>query len=159
MKRLLPVLFLAVGCSTSQIQQEARTATLSGTVLERRANTKTYESWNSPGDPYYVLDTGEVTEKYRDGTNTWQETRRQVVTLRPSDTVTMADMRNLLNKQVMATGHFTEGKPYVPTNHAEQYPMEPEIITKPDATLKLGKMRPAKHGRGFVVEQITEENK
>ena len=37
--------------------------------------------------------------------------------------------------------------------------MEPEIITKPDGMLELGKMRPANHGRGFIVEQITEENK
>jgi len=100
---------------------------------------------------------GEMTVRHSDGTNTWQKTRKRQVTLRPSDVVTTEDLRKFKNKQVVITARYTDGKPYEPSPHGEAYPIEPEIITAPDGSFKLGRMRPAKHGTGFVVHSIKEQ--
>ena len=132
----------------------AKTGTLEGVVIEKHANVKSYEAWNSPSDPYYVLDIGDVTETYKDGEKTWQETRKRHVTLRPSPTVSTADLAALKGKQVTLRGHHTEGEPYKPTDHAEQIPMEPVLKTKPDSDPEIVGSRPANRGAGFVVEAI-----
>ncbi|MEI6809294.1 MAG: hypothetical protein WCN95_11290, partial [bacterium] len=93
------------------------TNTVVGVVIEKRANVKSFESWNSPSDPYYVLDMGNVTETYVDGTNKWQATRKQHVTLRPSDGVPTEKLSSLRGKQVQLRGRYVEGEPYKPADH------------------------------------------
>ncbi len=155
---MLLVIVLA-GCTHPPVVLPGATETIQGVVVEKRANVKSYESWNSPSDPYYILDMGNASERYIDGTNTWQQTRNRHVTLRPSEDVTTEELKKLKGKQVVVTGCRTEGKPYKPSNQFEQYPMEPEIITKSDGTPELGPMRPANHGSGFIVKSIKEELK
>ena len=95
---------------------------LQGVVLEKRANTKSYAAWNAPSYVYYVLDLGDV-----------------IVTLRPSQRVSTADLQRLKGKRVSVCGHHVEGKTYQPQK-GELYPMDGA--------------RPAKRGSGFVVTEI-----
>ena len=136
---------------------DTATNTLAGVVIEKRANVRSFESWNSPSDPYYVLDMGDVTETYVDGTNRWQEIRKQHVTLRPSDNVSTEKLSGIRGKQVQLRGRYVEGEPYKPADHAEQVPMEPKIRTTSDGTLDLVGSRPARRGSGFVVEEIVTQ--
>jgi hypothetical protein len=156
-KILILLLLVLAGCAHQPVAQPPIIETLRGIVMEKRANVKSYESWNSPSDPYYVLDMGGVTERYSDGTNTWQETKKRHVTLRPSDLVTTEDLSKFKNKQVVIIGRYTEGKPYKPTHPDESYPIVPQIITAPDGSIKPGPMRPANLGAGFVVQSIREQ--
>ena len=156
MKILILFLVVLAGCTHQPVAQPSTAETLQG-IVEKRANVKSYESWNSPSDPYYVLDMGEVTEQYSDGTNTWQETKKRHVALRPSDVVTTEDLSKFKNKQVVITARYTAGKPYEPLHPGESYPIEPEIVTVPDGSIKLGSMRAANHGTGFVVHSIEEQ--
>ncbi len=157
MKILIPLLVVLAGCTHQPQVQPSRIETLQGVVVEKRANVKSYESWNSPSDPYYVLDMGNVTENYSDGTNAWQETKRRNITLRPSDVVTTENLSTFKNKRVVITAHYTGGKTYEPSRPGEAYPVEPEVITAPDGSITLGPMRPAKHGTGYIVHSIREE--
>jgi len=157
MKILILFLVVIAGCTHQPVAQPSKTETLQGVVVEKRANVKSYEAWNSPSDPYYILDMGEVTEQYSDGTNTWQETKTRHVTLRPSDVVTTENLSRFKNRRVVITAHYTGGKTYEPSHPGEAYPVEPEVITEPDGSIKLGPMRPAKHGTGYIVHSIREE--
>ncbi len=97
---------------------------LRGVVLEKRANTKSYAAWNAPSYVYYVLDLGDV-----------------IVTLRPSQCVSTADIQEFKGKRVSVCGHHVEGNTYQPRK-GEPYPT-------------VGS-RPAKRGSGFVVTEITK---
>jgi hypothetical protein len=157
MNAIAIVFFAAALCVSLQTHAgDTATNTLAGVVIEKRANVKSFESWNSPSDPYYVL-MGDVTELYVDGTNRWQATPKQHVTLRPSDNVSTQKLSGLRGKQVQLRGRYVEGYPYKPTDHAEQVPMEPEIRIKPDGTPDLVGSRPARRGSGFVVEEIMSQ--
>lgn len=157
MKKLIPIICIITGCVYKPALVNQSPETLDGVVIEKRANVKSYESWNAPSDPFYVLDMGNVTEKYTDGTNTWQQTRKQQVTLRPSGEVTTQDLEKLKGKRVILRGKHTEGEPYKPSDPVEQYPVEPVVTTKPDGTPEITDiMRPANRGTGFIVESIVK---
>ncbi|TAN49284.1 MAG: hypothetical protein EPN21_12560 [Methylococcaceae bacterium] len=126
------------------------THTLSGIVIEQRADVKSVEAWNAPSDPYYVLDV----ESNLDGTGNRQESGNSRVTLRPSEQVTTRQLRRLKGERVQLQGHYVEGQPYQPADPAEQMPMEPEVRAKPDGTPEFTGWRPARRGAGFVVEAI-----
>jgi hypothetical protein len=149
----------SIDLKTQNVTHEAAnqsTEILEGIVIEKRANVKSYESWNAPSDPFYILDLGNVTENYTDGTKTWQKTREQHLTLRPSGKVATQDLAKLKGKRVVLSGRHREGEPYKPSGHYEQYPVEPAGTTKPDGTRE---MRPANRGTGFIVDSITEKEK
>ena len=149
----------SIDLKTQKVTPEAAnqsTEILEGIVIEKRANVKSYESWDAPSDPFYILDLGNVTENYTDGTKTWQKTRKLHLTLRPSGKVTTQDLEKLKGKRVVLSGRHTEGKPYKPSGHDEQYPVVPVGTTKPDGTRE---MRPANRGTGFIVDSITEKEK
>ncbi len=84
---------------------------------------KSFAAWNAPSYVYYVLDLGDV-----------------IVTLRPSQRVSTADLQRLKGKRLSVCGHHVEGKTYQPQK-GEPYPMDGA--------------RPAKRGSGFVVTEIT----
>jgi hypothetical protein len=159
MKSIAIVFFAAALCVSVQTHAgDKATNTLVGVVIEKRANVKSVESWNSSNDPYYVLDMGIVAETYVDGTNRWQAPRKQQVSLRPSDRVSTEKLSGLRGKHVQLRGRYVEGEPYKPADHAEQVPMEPEIRTKPDGTPEFVGSRPARRGSGFVVEEIISQS-
>ena len=144
---------------TQKVTPEAAnqsTEILEGIVIEKRANVKSSESWNAPSDPFYILNLGNLTKNYTDGTKTWRETREQHLTLRPSGKVTTQDLAKLKGKRVKVSGRHTEGEPYKPSDQNEQYPVVPAGTTKPDGTRE---MRPANRGTGFIVDSITEKEK
>ena len=135
--KAIPAILLSLimlGCRMTNTAPAERVA---GLVVEKRADTMTYESWNAPSDPYYVLET-------RDG----------AVTLRPSSAVPSAALAALNGKRVLLTGYHTDGEPYQPTQAGEAYPMEPTLgtngLTEPVAP------RPTNRGVGFVVTRILE---
>lgn len=161
MKRVLTIIAAFALAGTAIAEERlgkpaaAKTETLEGVVIEKRANVKSYEAWNSPSDPYYVLDLGDVTETYKSGDKTWQQTRKRHVTLRPSPTVSTIDLAGLKGKRVALRGHHTEGEPHKPTGDAEQFPIEPMLKTKPNGDPEITGWQPANRGTGFVVEAIT----
>ncbi|MBI3986120.1 MAG: hypothetical protein HY343_04335 [Lentisphaerae bacterium] len=114
--------------------------TITGLVVEMRASVKSAASWNAPSDPYYVL-----------------KTDNQSITLRPSETVSRADLAGLTGKRVFLRGRHTEGEPYKPSHPGEQYPMEPEVKIGTNGVPEFVKLRrPINRGSGFVVTKILE---
>jgi hypothetical protein len=113
--------------------------TIGGFVVQKAASTKSYDAWNAPSDPYYVLE---------------QDSRK--TTLRPSASVPTADLAALRGKRVLLKGYPTEGEPYQPANEGEQYPLEPVFNLGTNNAAGPVKMRPANRGRGFVVTRIVE---
>lgn len=152
MKKLLTMTLLATltAIHGQPISAAAATHTLSGIVIEQRADVKTVEAWNAPSDPYYVLDV----EPNLDGTGNRRESGKSRITLRPSAQVTTQQLRRLKGKRVQLRGHYVEGQPYQPTDPAEQMPIEPEVRAKPDGTPEFTGWRPARRGAGFVVEAM-----
>ena len=108
-------------------------------MVQKTASTKSYDAWNAPSDPYYVLE---------------QDSRK--TTLRPSASVPTAELAALRGKRVLLKGYPTEGEPYQPANEGEQYPMEPVFNLGTNNAAGPVKMRPANRGRGFVVTRIVE---
>lgn len=139
MQAIATILFSLVllGCN---LENTRSTETLTGLVTEKRADTKSYEAWNAPSDPYYTL-----------------EQNGRTTTLRPSPSITTDQLASLRNKRVVLEGYHTEGKPYQPTEEIEQYPVEPVLDdAQTRGKLESVKMRPANRGRGFVVTEILE---
>jgi len=135
MIQIIALSLALLGCQATNSPPKER---VTGFVVEKRANTKTYESWNAPSDPYYVL-----------------ETRNGAVTLQPSSSIPVAELATLKGKQVLLKGYHSEGEPYKPTQEGEQYPMEPPALGTNDVNEPVT-MRPANRGVGFVVTRILE---
>ena len=157
MMRLLIVICsvcVLAGCAmTPPSVSHGQMETLQGIVLEKRCNVKSYEAWNAPSDPYYVLDLGDVTETYKSGDKTWEESRKRHITLRPSQEVPTTDLQALKGRRVSLRGYHVAGKTYQPSGN-EAFPMEPEIETAPDDNIEVTGWRPAKQGSGFAVTEI-----
>ena len=106
--------------------------TLKG-VLLRKDWTKSYESWNAGGSEYFVLDVGDVAIKKRSAA--------EGVILRSSQQIPNDAFEKLAGKRVKLVGTFVSGKPYVPADGVEQYPI-------------AGAGGPQSRGSGFVVSAI-----
>jgi hypothetical protein len=119
MKWFVLLALLITGCARTPVSETRTISTMQGVVVEIYKGGK---SWDLPSNPYYALDQGDVTEDYISGTNRWQETRRKTVKLRPSDKVTTELLRSFTNKCVEISGYHSEGTPYKPSGHGEQYP-------------------------------------
>jgi len=139
---------------TSSAVLSTELTNLTGIVLEQRSNTKTFESWNSPSDPYYVLDMGQIVERFVDGTNSWERTRNKRETLRPSESTSTEMLAAFTGKTVIVVGFFTEGTPYHPSGNIEQYPVVPIFTYDDDGNPTVTGSRPENHGSGFIVEEI-----
>lgn len=146
---------LLAGCQRDAPQTQTDLRTLSGVVIERRANVKSYEAWNAPSDPYYVLDLGKVDEEYSKHMRAGFQKDRHQVTLRPSSVVTTEHISKLKNKRVVVTVEYTDGKRYEPKG-GEAWPYEIETTIAPDGS-KEEKTIPAKRGRGYTVHSIQEQ--
>lgn len=155
MKTFLPLII----AMTSSATLSANVETLTGIVMEQRANTKTYESWNAPSDPYYVLNIGPVIDRFVDGTNSWEHTRNKRITLRPSESTSTETLATFTGKTVLVVGYFTEGTPYQPADHAAQHPVEPIIAYDDNGNPTITGSRPANRGSGFIVKEIKVEKK
>lgn len=113
--------------------------TITGFVVEKRANVKSFDAWNAPSDPYYVL-----------------EGKEGNVTLRPSASMPTEKLATLKGKRVLIKGYRTEGEPYKPTDEGAQYPVEPMLNVGTNGDSGPVTMRPANRGRGFVVTRLVE---
>jgi len=118
--------------STRMPAKENQKDTLEGLVL-RKGWTKSYESWNAGGSEYFVLDVGDAAIKERSAI--------EGVILRPSQQTPSDAFAKLTGKRVKVVGTFVSGKPYVPADGEEQYPIA-------DAG------GPQSRGSGFVVSEI-----
>ena len=105
---------------------------LRGKVLRKEAR-KSYEAWNAGGSEYFVLDVGNAPVKERSAA--------EGVILRPSQNISFDVFANYVDKRVQVSGTFVAGKPYVPMDEGEAYPLG-----------KDGK--PPIRGSGFVVSGI-----
>lgn len=111
------------GCARDSSKSETKTtpdvaegqASLSGTVLQKPWS-KSFESWNAGGSEYYVLDVGDAPVK--------QRSAKEGVILRPSDAISMDDLKALVGKNVEVSGVYVEAKPYKPSQPTEQYPVD-----------------------------------
>ena len=139
------VALIVSGCQSNLPDTAKDNKTIHGVVIEKHANTKRYESWNAPSDPYFVLDLGKSDKKHQ-------------ITLRPSRGVTTDDISKFKNKRVVVTAKYTDGERFKPSQEKnEAYPTEPEMIITPDGSIKVGPMRSAKRGRGYIVYSIKEQ--
>ena len=173
MKRVLVMIILVAGCQQDppsaktdletkpEIKTETETKTglktLSGVVIERRANVKSYEAWNAPSDPYYVLDIGKVDEQYSKHMRAGFQKNKHQVTLRPSGVVTTEAISKSKNKRVVITVKYTDGQRYEPKGD-EAWPYEIETTIALDGSKKERPI-PAKRGRGYIVYSIKEQDK
>jgi hypothetical protein len=84
MKRTATMLlgFLLVGCHAGSLPPQE---TITGFVVEKRADTKSFDSWNAPSDPYYVL-----------------ERKEGAITLRPSPSIPTDKLATLRGKRLDA---------------------------------------------------------
>ena len=159
---ILAMLVAVSGCKTTSIESKTSLERLHGVVIEKRANVKSYEAFNAPSDPYYVLEMGKVDEDYLMHMPEVFWKNKHLVTLRPSRTVTTDEISRFKGKQVLVTAEYTDGEWYKPAPPIEGqprkvcYPIEPRTITAPDGSTKE-EMRPAKVGRGYIVHSIKEE--
>lgn len=149
--RTLLTFIIALASSTTF---SAEIETITGIVVEQRANTKTFDSWNSPSDPYYILDMGPIVDRFRDGSNSWERTRNKRVTLRPSASTSTETLATFTGKTIWVVGYFTKGTPYQPASHIEQYPVEPILAFDENDNPTFTDSRPAYHGSGFIVKEI-----
>ncbi len=161
---VLAILLTVSGCSTNPTGAKTVTKTLRGVVIEKRANVKSYEAWNAPSDPYYILDMSTEDEQYMKQMQEAWRVNKHHVTLRPSKVVTSEEISQFKNKRVIITAEYTDGKRYTPkqpieanARPLESYPIEPEITVEPDGSIKEGPMQPAKRGRGYIVHSIKEQ--
>ena len=172
MKRVLAMIILVAGCqqdppsaktdletkpeikTETETETKADLKTLSGVVIERRANVKSYEAWNAPSDPYYVLDIGKVDEQYSKHMRVGFQKDKHQVTLRPSGDVTAVDIGRFKDKRVVIAAEYTDGERYEPKG-GEEWPYEIETVIAPDGS-KEERPIPAKRGRGYIVYSINE---
>lgn len=122
--------------------------TLQGVIREQRADVKSLNSWNAPGDPYYIL---EITEdKGQDAHHPY--------TLRPSEQVSAEDLRKLTSQAVTVTGYYTEGeRPDTPLEKiVEQVPIEPKLEVGPDGNPVSKGWQVMKRGWGLIVLSIAK---
>ena len=149
------LLCLTLGAKAAE-PQDAKTETLKGVIVEKRANVKSFEAWNAPSDPYYVLALDIKTGDKR--------TKRHV-TLRPSKSVSTADLKKHRSLEVSVHGHFVKGKVYKPSGvesfpiEIDSFPIEALDPLKADAKIEKPKTRPARRGSGFVVTAIVKAKK
>lgn len=161
---ILAILVAVSGCSKPADQTDIKEdlKILKGVMIEKSANVKSYEAFNAPSNPYYVLDLGKVDDEYSKHIPAELWKNKHQVTLRPSKTVTTADISKFKGKQVLITAKYTDGewfKPAPPVKGEVRivcYPIEPKMITAPDGSTKE-EMRPAKVGRGYIIYSIKEE--
>lgn len=142
LSRTLTVIIMSLpGCTDTDSESTPKAETpraktkedvLQGTVL-RKEWSKSYESWNAGGSEYFVLDVGDATLKERSAA--------EGVILRPSQQASLDVFAKYVDKRVKVSGRFVAGKPYVPMDEGESYPLGED-----------GK--PAVRGSGFVVSQI-----
>jgi len=166
-RQLLALAILAAisGCRTNPAGTVTDLKALKGVVIEKRANVKSYEAWNAPSDPYYVLDMGTVDEQFMKHMQKAWRVDKHHVTLRPSENVTTDEIGRFKNKKVTITAEYTDGQRYTPMQPTEanprpreSYPIEPEIRVAPDGSIQEGPMQPAKRGRGYIVHSIREQD-
>ena len=151
----LAILVAISGCITNPAGTKSDLKTLEGIVIEKRANVKSYEAWNAPSDPYYVLDMDTVDEQFMKHMQKVWRIDKHHVTLRPSTFVTTDEISQFKNKKVIITAEYTDGERYTPVSQLEEsYPVEPEITVEPDGSIKTGPMQPARQGRGYIVHSI-----
>ena len=162
MKRVLVMIILVAGCqqdppsAKTDLETKADLKTLSGVVIEKRPNVKSYEAWNAPSDPYYVLDIGKVDEQYSKHMRAGFQKDKHQVTLRPSRVVTTEDISKSKNKRVVIAVKYTDGERYEPKG-GEAWPYEIETTIAPDGSKKERPI-PAKRGRGYIVYSIKEQD-
>ena len=113
---------------------DAKQTPLRGTVI-RKSAVKSFESWNAGGGEYFVLDVGDAAVKER--------TADEGVILRPTESVTEHDLAGYVDRQVQVSGSYVPGKPYVPVEVGESYPMGTDG-------------QPALRGSGFAVSAIDD---
>jgi hypothetical protein len=156
MNRILAIVILLAGCQRNAPEPKTDLKTLSGVVIEKRANVKSYEAWNAPSDPYYALDIGKVDEQYSKHMRAGFQKNKHEVTLRPSRVVTTEDISKLKNRRVAITAKYTDGERYEPSQAGEAWPYEIETTIAPDGSKKERPI-PAKRGRGYIVYSIKEQ--
>ena len=167
MKRFLAIVILLAGCQ--QNPPDAKTdlktppdakadlKTLSGVVIEKRANVKSYEAWNAPSDPYYVLDMDKPDEHYAQRMPEGFQANKCQVTLRPSKKVTTETLGAFKDERAIITAKFTDGEWYKPTGPDECYAIELDTDARKDEAIQEGPMRPARRGRGYIVFSIAKQ--
>ena len=116
------LLCLALLCVTARVDAAEpptkEKVTLKGIVVERRANVKSFEAWNAPSDPYYVL----ALDLKPD-----ENGKKRHITLRPSKKVPTAEFKRHRGLEVSIEGYYVEGKPYKPSD-GESYPIEIDAL-------------------------------
>ena len=138
---------LGLLCTTAKAEPQAvKTETLKGVVVEKRANVKSYEAWNAPSDPYFVL-----AFDLKPG----EKGKKRHVTLRPSKNVSSAELKKHRGLKISVQGHFVKGEVYKPSG-VESFPVELVDPLGTDPKAEKTKSRPAKRGAGFVVTGIVE---
>lgn len=145
---LCGVVLLLSLCPTTQAANSEQIMTLQGVIREQRADVKSLDSWNAPGDPYYILEMAE---------DKGQSSRRDY-TLRPSEKVSAEDFRKLTGQLVTLTGYYTEGKrpDTLLENTIEQVPIEPKFEMSPDGKPVSTGWQVMKRGWGVVVLGIVK---
>lgn len=128
---------------TAKAESPRPVMSLRGIIVEQRADVKSLESWNAPGDPYYVLKTAEG----------------KTLVLRPSAKVGIEDFRKLTGRYATLNGYYTEGiRPDMPLEHIiEQVPVEPVFKTNSDGEWIETGRQVMKRGSGFVVLAMAKD--
>ena len=115
---------------------------LHGRVIRREGSRRTFEAWNAPGAPYYVLDVGTTALPPE------RRSAKEGVTLRPSRYFSNAAFKPFAGCDVVVEGIFVDAKPWAPSSQGEVYPSG-------DVDPVTGEMTYPGRGSGFEVYKVT----
>jgi len=145
---LCNVVLLLVLCSQTWAAKPEQIMTVQGVIREQRANIKSLDAWNAPGDPYYIL---ELAKK------SGQDSHHDYA-LRPSEQVSTEDLQKFVGQRVTLTGYYFEGeRPKAALESiVEQVPIEPKLSVDQEGKPVSTGWQAMKRGWGLVVLSIAK---